>query len=150
MKDVKKFDVEIDERYLCDCGNGSRIIEVVSETGDYVLAADYDALLARTELAVLKAGQGDVVAWECTAVRGGVSMQRSTWKSEEDADGWIEHYKARNCQTTKTPLYTAPPASADSRLVPVELLERLIKCYEDGMSIYGECEELRALLARSE
>jgi|GEM_PF-2276167 len=30
-----------------------------------------------------------------------------------------------------------------------ELLERIERCYMDGMSIYGECEEIRAILAQT-
>lgn len=108
----------------------------------------------RAELTAIKAGQGEAVAWECTAVRGGVSMQRSTWKSEEDADGWIEHYKARDCQTTKTPLYTAQPASANARVVPVELLAEAaywLGVHSSPCSIEQQlADELRALLAQSE
>ncbi|WP_416425638.1 hypothetical protein RAM80_07745 [Pseudomonas sp. App30] len=38
--------------------------------------------------------------------------------------------------------------SKDQISVPRELLERLERIYMDGMSIYGECEEIRALLAQ--
>lgn len=38
--------------------------------------------------------------------------------------------------------------SNDMISVPRELLERLERIYMDGMSIYGECEEIRALLAQ--
>lgn len=110
------------------CGSDDLITSIGPSTPDHGVemvecnhcgsAAQYRNWNRRAEAAPV----AEAVAWEVTAVRGGVSMQHATWKTEKDADGWVDHYKARDCLTTKTPLYTAPPHDA-------ELVELLRDCY---------------------
>ncbi|MBF8793422.1 hypothetical protein IRZ70_11470 [Pseudomonas monteilii] len=40
------------------------------------------------------------------------------------------------------------PSNTEMVSVPKELLQRIDRMYADGMSIFGECEELRAILAK--
>lgn len=100
-----------------------------------VIVDSRDAWNTRAELAALKAGQGEAVA-EVLSNRIGndtATIDKALWPG--------------------TKLYTAPPAPADARSVPVELLERVCvdRCYPAGhtMSIRA-IDELRALLAQSQ
>ena len=135
----------------------ARITELEAQAGDGTSINKY-----RAELSALKAGQGEAVAYaqaNLADIFEGSTV--SVILRNADADG---------CYTL--PLYTAPPTSADDRLVPVELLKRIAReadHYDDSpvATINDNCElwqighvrlkmtvgdlrELRALLAQSQ
>lgn len=117
----------------------SKPYETVSQ-----IMAERDQL--RAELAALKAGQGEAVAWQF--------FHDGKWWNGDDR---IKDHR-NNTEAAGYPirdLYTAPPASADARLV--ELLERIVEHLEydaigsPSEAIAGDlAKELRALLAQSQ
>lgn len=129
---MSEFDsIEEELKFMADCSD---------DRGDSETSLMFVRYLAHirklnAELAALKAGQGEAVA-EVLSNRIGndtATIDKALWPG--------------------TKLYTVPPAPADARLVPVELLERVCvdRCYPAGhtMSIRA-IDELRALLTQSQ
>lgn len=141
------------------------------ELHEVVLASDYDALAAR--IAALEQQRGGVVLPEPDEIH---QMAFEEGEPDEGGDGY--HFDADEFDLFAQRLMgdvarLNPPGDGvnwkavageqktiieglQARLNPPgecvavqrELLSRIVKCYEDGMSIYGECEELRTILAQ--
>lgn len=92
----------------------------------------------RTELAALKAGQGEAVAF----------AQGNLVDIFEDSTVSVIRREADDSYTL--PLYLAPPASADAVSVPRELLERLAAPSAWLHDLRKYQAELRAILAQSQ
>lgn len=124
---------------ICD---GYKIVCHCGLTYVGMVSAPEDLIRCWNRRAQQSSKRGEAVAWRVTG-RGGITV---TAQYPE----WAE----ADCLLSITPLYTHPAnAPTDSRVVPVELLERLIDPYRRvPRSIHlhnNDCQELRALLEQN-